>query len=214
MNKNTNPRNAVTNRLQNWTMLLLAGLFVLSPGAQAASLGLTLNDTPDIVSTFIDVKYNSEMGTLMASGTANELDDDGSPEAITAGSFDLTAMIDALGVMSSGTLSIGGTIASLGFNSGTLLTGTLTTFGFPEAGGDPLGFLFDVTGGDAASLYGSGAYPGGIILGSSGFTGSFTENFGRIDGVADVASVPIPAAVWLFGSALLGLVGLSRRRNT
>ena len=29
----------------------------------------------------------------------------------------------------------------------------------------------------------------------------------------DVSSVPIPAAIWLFGSALLGLVGISRRKS-
>jgi hypothetical protein len=28
------------------------------------------------------------------------------------------------------------------------------------------------------------------------------------------SSVPIPAAVWLFGSGLLGLAGIGRRRNT
>jgi hypothetical protein len=29
----------------------------------------------------------------------------------------------------------------------------------------------------------------------------------------EVSAVPVPAAVWLFGSALLGFVGLSRRTN-
>ena len=31
--------------------------------------------------------------------------------------------------------------------------------------------------------------------------------------VGDVAAVPIPAAVWLFGSGLLGLVGMARRKK-
>jgi hypothetical protein len=30
----------------------------------------------------------------------------------------------------------------------------------------------------------------------------------------DVAPVPVPAAVWLFGSGLLGLVGVARRRKS
>jgi len=28
-----------------------------------------------------------------------------------------------------------------------------------------------------------------------------------------VAAVPVPAAVWLFGSGLLGLIGMARRRK-
>ena len=34
-----------------------------------------------------------------------------------------------------------------------------------------------------------------------------------IDGIA-VTAVPIPAAIWLFGSGLVGLVGLTRRKHT
>ena len=30
---------------------------------------------------------------------------------------------------------------------------------------------------------------------------------------ADIAAVPVPAAVWLFGSGLLGLVGVARRKK-
>lgn len=30
----------------------------------------------------------------------------------------------------------------------------------------------------------------------------------------DVTPVPVPAAIWLFGSGLLGLVGMARRKNT
>ncbi len=33
-------------------------------------------------------------------------------------------------------------------------------------------------------------------------------------GVSDASAVPLPAAVWLFGSALMGLVGVSRRKST
>lgn len=185
--------------------------FASSP-VQAVPLNLTLLDTPDIVSSFIDVNYNAGTDTFTASGFALELDDDGSvpAEAITGGTFDLTAVIDGSGTLSSGSLSIGGTVASLGFNSGTLLTGNLTAFGFPNGGGDPLEFLFDVTGGDAAGLFGSS---GGIILGGTNFTGDFTIDFnGDGSAVANVAPVPLPATVWLFGAGLLGLVGLGRNR--
>ncbi len=41
------------------------------------------------------------------------------------------------------------------------------------------------------------------------------DDDGGIRGVAlvRVSSVPVPAAVWLFGSGLLGLIGIARRKN-
>ena len=58
-------------------------------------------------------------------------------QEVAGGTFDLSATIDEFGVATGGTLVIDGTVASLGFLSGTLLTGTLTAFGFLGAGGDP-----------------------------------------------------------------------------
>lgn len=43
-------------------------------------------------------------------------------------------------------------------------------------------------------------------LGNTTFLG-----FGRLD---TVQVIPVPAAVWLFGSGLLGLIGVARRRKT
>ena len=36
---------------------------------------------------------------------------------------------------------------------------------------------------------------------------------GEIDAFSDVAPVPVPAAVWLLGSGLIGIVGVRRKRN-
>ena len=36
---------------------------------------------------------------------------------------------------------------------------------------------------------------------------------GEIRGQVQVSAVPVPAAVWLFGSGLLGLVGIARRKK-
>jgi hypothetical protein len=181
---------------------------------QASPLNLTLADTPDFLIQLTTVAYDAGTDSLTATGTAANLDDDGTTESITGGSFTLTASIDASGALSSGTLSVGGTIASLGYNSGTLLTGDLTAFGFLDSGGDPLEFLFEVTGGDAAGLYPDTA---GVILSNTGFDGDFTTNFqNNGDGSADIAPpVPLPAAMWLFISGLLGLscAGMSRCRH-
>ena len=50
----------------------------------------------------------------------------------------------------------------------------------------------------------------GILLSfdlSAGDTVTFNTRF-------EVTPVPVPAAIWLFGSGLLGLVGVARRRKT
>ncbi len=205
------------------TISLLAGailalsLFTAAP-SRATPLGITLFDFPDIMSAFIDVTYDAAGDSLIASGTALELDDDGvgPPLAISGGSFDLSASIDDTGTLVGGTLSIGGTVAALGFSSGTLLTGDLLAFGFPDAGGDPLEFLFNPTGGDAAGLF--SGLPGGVILTGSSFGGSFTENFDNLigghpgtgSGVANTAPVPEPSALALL-LAGGGLMRLWRR---
>jgi len=205
-------------QLVSWVRLLVVALIMgMSSLSQAAPLNLTLS-TPDIVSSFITVDYNAATDSLTATGFANQLDDGGigSPFNIAGGTFDLNASIDDSGTLSGGILGIGGTIAGLGFNSGTLLTGSLTDIGFNNAGGDPLEFLFDVTGGDAAGLYGS---LGGIILTQAGFGGSWANSFssGPFQALSDVGTVgvvPVPAAIWLFGSALIGLVGFGKRRKS
>ena len=163
---------------------LVFGLLLASAPAQAfPSLNLAPG-TPDIESSFINVDYvgNNAGGTLVASGFANVLTPPGSPTGnIAGGTFDINANANFNAQTASGTLNIGGTIAGLGFNSGTLLTGTfVSTAGsqtFGAGPGDPLEFLFTVTGGDAAGLYGGVGSTVGVILSQSGYAGSFAGNF-------------------------------------
>ena len=139
--------------------------------------------------------------------------------------------VDEVGV--GGSFSITGTIDALGFNSGTLLTGSLmsleeanadgytSNFGFNDEGGDPLEYLYNVTGGDASSLFGDtfgivilgGGYPGPSV---TEITGDWTnDGFGTatLGGTlpAGPAIVPVPPAVLLLGSGLFGLMGLAKR---
>ncbi|MBT8135951.1 MAG: VPLPA-CTERM sorting domain-containing protein [Gammaproteobacteria bacterium] len=185
-----------------WATILLA----FSINAHGAPLALTMADTPDIAVGFITVEYAG--GSLSANGFALSFDGSDTDPAldIVNGLFTLNAQIDSAGNLASGSLVVSGTIGSQ--YSGTLLTGDLTAFGFNDnPAGDPLEFLFSVTGGELASLYGA---VGGIILASSGFSGSFTH-FSSTSGTADVAAIPVPAAVWLMLTALAGLSGFRNR---
>lgn len=44
-------------------------------------------------------------------------------------------------------------------------------------------------------------------------TGSFTFVWSQYDLTASISAVPLPAAFWLFGSGMLGLIGMSRRKR-
>ncbi len=53
---------------------------------------------------------------------------------------------------------------------------------------------------------------------SNGYQNAHGKQLGNFYGWAvqlgDVSAVPVPAAVWLFGSGLLGLIGVARRKKT
>jgi hypothetical protein len=198
----------------------LTSLVVVAGASRSANAGLDLQlqQTPDFFAGFIDVNYNSSTDVFTASGFTFELDDDGvgPAESVQNGTFIINASINVSGVLTSGTLGIGGTIPALGFNSGTLLTGNLVNFGFPSQGAAPLEFALQVTGGDAASLFGT--IPTGIILsGDTGFGGTFASSFNNLSGdipgtgaaIMDAAPiVPLPSSLLLalggLGAAVAG----------
>ncbi len=73
-----------------------------------------------------------------------------------------------------------------------------------------------ILNGSGTGFTGSGEVHGILRLSGAFDSISFThtsENWhGFTVGVAGVSAVPVPAATWLFGSGLLGLVGLARRK--
>ena len=77
------------------------------------------------------------------------------------------------------------------------------------------------TSADAMALYAGSAGGAGFDLAESGYEwieyirveGVSGFSGGEIDAFSDVAAVPVPGAIWLLGSGLMGLVAL-KRKNT
>jgi hypothetical protein len=66
-------------------------------------------------------------------------------------------------------------------------------------------FAYELVGGNANAMYLVGGIGQRYFYTPTVHPGTFA--------VATLSPVPVPAAVWLFGTALIGLVGMSRRRK-
>ncbi len=112
-------------------------------------------------------------------------------------------------------LNIQGSVAGLGISSQTLLSSTMDDFSYDYSNGNTLNF-FEASGSSALSTNLLSA----IGLSGTGFDylaySIDVNSLGQVvdAGVVNTTSVvPLPAAAWLFGSAILGLLGVARRKN-
>lgn len=111
----------------------------------------------------------------------------------TSGSYDSTADFGMGSGLFSGNFSI----------SGGLLSGTfsnLQVFGY----GNGIDFDFD-----AILAFDSGSLKGGF---STGVLDGIIDGTGVTSKLGTISPVPVPAAAWLFGSGLMGLVFAARRK--
>jgi len=200
--------------LANRLILLALGVFCLTAGVNATTV-----DFPQLIITTTQggsgVSYTGNGSTLMTmEATASDIDPSASSGDVfinvTLSTFSLSANLST-GI---GTLTIG-SLLSASFTdfvfTPTLIVGTSTgNAGNFEA-------TLDYTGGELA-----GIYSGGILLGSAysvntvdfaGPSWTLESIQARIGPVDPAAVIPVPAAVWLFGSGLLGLFGLARRKK-
>jgi hypothetical protein len=141
-----------------------------------------------------------------------------------SGVFSLNAAITSSGVLKSGTFSFKSSDPMFGFGtdrkgkpiSGNVFSGNLTAFGWS----DSRGFL----------EFGIGGFTGWACTTMSWCTNAerlwlntYSGTLGLPTAIGNVtnwsstaygtAVIPIPAAVWLFGSGLLGLVGFAKRKK-
>lgn len=129
----------------------------------------------------------------------------------TDGTNFIRANVDLDTASTSVTFSFGIPINAFGIN--------ITDFGDVNPGGR---LLFTNDAGDSFTVA-SGALPEsneiffGLLNTSNNFQSVtfFNENLVDGTGYDEIYSnaVPIPSAVWLFGSGLLGIIGISRRKN-
>jgi hypothetical protein len=183
----------------NLTGLLLAAVMLF--GSATASATTTF---PALELNPVDVTGTSS--GLSMSGFAPYVLSDASTilfDLIPDLSFSLTS--DASG---SGTLLVDG---------GAALTATFSNLAIVHVAGGVVDWNADLT-------YTGGSLVGGLTTGrvEGSFAGILGFGFGQSllgqdftgsGGIAKVgAVVPVPAAVWLFGSGLLGLAGIARRR--
>ncbi len=185
-----------------------AGSFIVS--AHGNLLNLDLEPSPDLTTGFISISYDADAANLqfMADGFTLSYFDGVSVTDATGGLFMIDMTVDDMGNATGGMLSITGTLP--GIADGTLLTGDLTDFGFAPAGGDPLEFLWSVSGGLLADDYGGIGAIAGTILSQTSFPGDWTEDWSGSGAVSDTAPIPAPTGAAILG---LGLVATGARRR-
>ena len=207
--------------------LVIAGMLMFNAqaGMVSSTVSGTLNSSleqstsePDISATLLNSSYvgDASGGHFHADSVFSSLTwTDGSgttAQAIDNGAFNLEADINLTAGTAFGNLTINGTVGSLGWGSGTLLTATLAQVGGP---GMALNFIFNVTGGDASGAFGDTI---GVIMGFTGYNGiaSFGANFNSGDPMAMNAqantfvAVPAPGTLALM---LIGFGALAYRRK-
>ncbi len=132
----------------------------------------------------------------------------GNTYAVTDGKYRLDAQFDDFGNFMNGSVEIYGTIADMGIYDGvqTLLASmSLVDFAYNDS---LIGFD---TGDLVCPVFDFCTAAESVYLAEFGGGFSTASKFWKSSGIA-VTTVPVPAAAWLFGSALLGLAGLGRRR--
>jgi len=146
---------------------------------------------------------NINIGALTAQGTP-----------INAGTYVTNAILNF--DTAANTISIVGDVPGLGIAPTTLLSGSFASSTYttiPGPGG--LTEIFSGQGPDIKSiaLLGALGVPAGTPFDFFGFSIESVNGSVISTDIVNTA-VPVPAAVWLFGSGLLGMVGIARRRRS
>jgi hypothetical protein len=206
--------------------------------AGATPLGLSSTHPGDVTTHYTDVHYtldgNGITGSFVAEGYPDQFDVNNQNIEFNGGNFfSLTMTVNqSNGALVGGSLTITGDTDGLPFYGGTLLTGNVIAFGFPNgpfgtpAQGNIFEFQVHVTGGSLYAPYYSATQTAGIIMnianetGPPFFSGVFTSPFHN-DGYSGLSDtfptanpiIPEPASIVLLGAGLVPLAWRLRRRG-
>jgi hypothetical protein len=170
--------------------------------AQAATVGAALDYAQDI--DIVGGALFSGSGVGSGSGS---FDTNGELTVASEVATSLPAL-GAPGVVTASTVYSGSIVGNLWTYSGT----SQTTFAGCTGNG---ALCSNVTVGTGAPSTGNAVFTLDILTGGAWFTSSTIATLAtlNVDHTLAVAAVPVPAAAWLFGSALLGLAGVARKRK-
>ena len=172
--------------------LLLASAIVAAPGVASAVTVTSSGITGDCLTGVCSID-------VLAGASFNATFDDGDAAGnilVDLNNTSLTTQVVTLAVAS---VNQGGTF--WGFRGGVELGGGVASASIAEGENWSDSFTFNIAAGDVVFfdwIYGDAYASGGAKP--------------DIDFAVYASPVPVPAAVWLFGSGLIGLVGVARRR--
>lgn len=171
----------------------------LSPSVTIFGVPLTLNI--DLTNATINLAAIPSLSPLTASGTAGSYL--WGPTAMTLDvGVDYSTALSAMGL-------IGSSFSSTVMGSMTLAdaTGSVAL----DASGNPVAYTLGTSSPLAFSLPSWSSTANGVTVTIT--NSSLTLNDMNLVLRGNSTVVPVPAAVWLFGSGLLGLIGVARRRR-
>jgi len=164
-----------------------------------------------INASFTKGKYSSKLVVTQKSSTSAFFTT-WSPYAklITSTAYNLTANFNKYGVFTSGTVTIKGKFGGTGTIQ-TLMKADLTAFGKSSDGKIWAFNTNNIVCSAAVNAAAHGCTTSEVVyLGLASAQKYLTKSW-KTSGVA-LTSVPVPAAVWLLGSGLVGLVSIGRRK--
>lgn len=172
---------------------LAMALVLLVPGLVNAAL----------VGPLLDIqKFGTDTGATFVSGVSFSIDATAATIITSGGVIDIpdqtfTLTSDTYNGIVSGKQSFSGTFVT----GGGLLEGSFSNLLITDL---VLSIAFE-----ADLSYAGGSLATGL---QNGRIEGVANSFSYVSKIGPVSTVPVPAAVWLFGSGLLGLIGVARRR--